>query len=129
MKQLREGLAGNLAAVTDVQVNAYALAAPTPPGIQILAGANTPHQAMQNGLDIQMFTVQAFVGFTTDIGSQILLDEFYRGPRSIQAAVESDPTLGGVAQAVMVTEISGAAVRETAAGALLVAEWSVQVYP
>lgn len=124
-------MASALGVIPDVQVNPYALAQPTPPGIQILPGAVQYDQAFGRGLDEWTFTVQGFVALTSDIGSQVVLDAMSApsGSGSVKAALEADKTLGGLVQSLHVTEqTAGRVVDIPGSGSpMLLVEWRVQV--
>lgn len=122
---LRAGLAHNLRTIQDVQVSPYVLSQPTPPGIQILPAEVNYHQAFANGRDAWRFTVQAFVAFSSDTGSQVLLDRLIE---EIPAALESDPTLNGAASDVVVRGASGYRLLDRAGGGqLILSEFLVDV--
>lgn len=137
---LRAGLAANLATIDGLQENAYLLTNPTPPAAEIEPAPIEYDLAMQRGLDKWQFIVRVFVGMTSDVGAQKRLDTFMQsdGDTSIKAALESDPTLGGAADDLIVTKCSGykifareiatASGRGSAGGPLLGAEWTVEVY-
>jgi hypothetical protein len=127
--QIREGLATNLATISGFQVSAYVLANPTPPAIQIMPGDITYDLALRRGLDEITMTVQAFVAFTADIGSQAKLDELLEptGADSLKTAVEADRTLGGLVGDVHVLDASGYRVAQGTNGPVLMCEWTVQV--
>lgn len=100
---LRDNLKDN---VLGVNVYPYYHPNPSPPLIHIWpSGEVNYHGAMQRGKVDYTFTVQVMVDWTEDGGSQSLLDTFYdpSGERSIVAAIESDRTLGGLAEEVQVT--------------------------
>lgn len=130
--QIRAGLAANLASIADTQISAYMLASPTPPVIQVLPERVEYHGAMQNGLERNRYTVQAFVGFTSDVGAQKKLDKMLEptGATSVKAAVESDATLAGVVEHLTVTEATGYRVYalEGARGPVLGCEWTVEIF-
>jgi hypothetical protein len=128
---LRAALRDNLKTIPDIQVSRYALPNPTPPGIHILPPGAKYHMAMSSGLTEYTFTVQAFVALNADSGPQILLDELLdeTAERSLCNAVESDPTLGGLAEDVYCSEASPARFLVTADNrALLTSDWTVTVY-
>lgn len=128
---LREGLRANLSAIRGVQVSAYATSQPTPPGVQILPPAVEYDLAMARGLDRWTFIVQAFVSFSTDSGSQKLLDELLAptGERSVKTALESDKTLGGAADGMQVTGADRPALVDRAGGGqLMLSEFTVVVH-
>jgi hypothetical protein len=130
---IRLGLAENLRQLgndTGIQISPYALSSPTPPAIQILPGEILYDQAFRRGLDVLTLLIQAFVSFTSDIGSQTRLDELLdpTGAHSLKTAVESDSTLGNLVADVSVTNATGYRVAQGANGPILLCEWSVQVY-
>lgn len=130
VRSLRDGLRENLKAIDGIQVSRYFLVQPTPPGIHILPPAVEYHGAFHGGLTTYTFTVQAFVQLTESVASQVFLDELLdeTGPRSVPAALEADPTLGGVAQDVVVREAARAEIQSTVGNMLmLTSDWTVTV--
>jgi hypothetical protein len=131
---MREALAASLAGLDGVQVSAYVLANPTPPCIHLYPGGPAGEiiydLAFQRGLDTWPFTVEAFVGLTADIGSQVKLDQLLdpSGNQSVKQLVEADETLGGVVTNVQVISFTGyRPVALEGRGPLLAAEWHVQI--
>ena len=129
---LRAGLRANIkATVPNLQVSAYILSSPSPPGVHIFPGETRFDLAMNRGLDEYDFVIQAFVAWTTDQGSQSLLDDL-RDPiaaRSLKAAIESDLTLGGHCADLRVVNISPYRNLVTMDNrSLLVSDWTVTVY-
>ena len=108
LRALREGLAANLSTIEDVQVLAYGKSNPTPPTIMILLDdpvVEFDHSGAR-GSDRYRFVVHALVAFSSDKGAQHKLDAFLsgNGGRSVKAAAESDPTLGGAAEDLRVEQ-------------------------
>lgn len=132
MAELRAGLKANLdATITGAQVSAYGLSQPTPPGIQIRPGRTDWHKAMGGVQNVRSFVVQAFVAYSSDIGAQVLLDEWLdpTGPQSIAAALTSDRTLGGKAAGLVLGDQEAPGIVDRASGGqLLVAEFPVEVH-
>lgn len=130
--QIRAGLAANLATIADTQISAYMLSSPTPPAIHVFPERVDYHAAMQNGMERNRYTVQAFVGFTSDIGAQKRLDLMLEssGATSVKAAIEASPTLGGVVDDLEVTEATGYRIYalEGARGPVLGCEWAVEIF-
>lgn len=129
--QIREALADAIqAAIPGLQASAYVLANPTPPAAHVMRGEIEYDLAMQGGLHNLTMRVQAFVALTTDIGAQMLLDDYLSpdGDNSIKAAIEADTSLGGLIQDLHVTKASGQQtyVREQG-GPVLGSEWTVKV--
>lgn len=110
---IREALAAALRTIDDLQVSAYMLANPTTPSAHVVPGGSAGdieyHQAFGDGVESWPITVQVFVALSSDIGSQINLDEYIAssGARSVKAAIEADPTLGGAVHDLIVLSCSG----------------------
>lgn len=132
-RDIRAAMKAALDTVPGCQVSAYALSSPTLPCLYILPGREmivTYDVAMARGADEWQFRVIAMSGASDDIGSQMLMDEFLdpSGTRSVKAALESDPSLGGVVDDLHVTDARGyTQVLREGAGPMLVAEIDVQV--
>lgn len=129
--QIREAIATAVKSVTGVQASAYVLGSPTPPFVHVLRGPVVYDRAMGHGTHTWTMRVRAYVASVTDVGAQKLLDEFLSvdGARSIKAAIEADPTLGGVVSDLQVTEASGEQefIRDQG-GPLLGSEFTVEVW-
>jgi hypothetical protein len=110
---IREAIAANLATVTGLQISAFMLGNPTTPSCHIFPGGPAGDLeydlAMARGLDRLPFTVQVFVAANNDQGPQRNLDKFMatEGALSIRAALESDRTLGGLANDLRVVRCTG----------------------
>lgn len=106
MAELRTALETNLKAAypEGVQVLPYMVTELTPPAIEIRAGAIDPHRAMNGGYRNVQFLIRAYVSMSVDIGSQKVLDTFREPGTSIQDALEAEPTLGGLADDLIVGE-------------------------
>lgn len=107
--ELREGLAGNLDSIADIQVSAYRLTRPTPPVAHVFRAATEFDTAGSRGEDLWTFTVQVLVAANLDKGAQLRLDRMLApsGDESVKAAIESDRTLGGKAYDCHVKSCSG----------------------
>lgn len=134
LRDLRIGLAANLSAIPGVQTSAYVRSSPTLPFLYVMPGRIEFDSTMARGIDTVFLTVVGLVTMGTDQGGQEMLDRFLApdGEFSVKQAAEADPTLGGVAMDLHVTEASGyrAFAREAAGtigGSSLGAEWSVMV--
>lgn len=132
MTQIREALASNLSTIPNVQVSAYQLSNPTPPAIHVVPGMTEYHQTFGGSSEAEWweFTVQAFVAIPNDIGSQRRLDEMLEstGSSSVKAAIESDPTLGGIVDDLIVTTRTGYQLYvNEGRGTVLGAAWTVRV--
>jgi hypothetical protein len=130
---IRSGLRDNIKANLDGwQVSPYRIASPTPPGIMIVRGEIRPHRAMQQGLVEYDLRVLAFVADAGDARiTQVHLDALLdpSGPGSMMAAIESDKTLGGVADDLVVQTIPEEQILVGADNmGRVIAEWPVMVY-
>ena len=67
------------------------------------------HRTMQTGLSAIVWTIELLWPYNDDSGTAAQVYEFLdpSGPRSVRQAVESDPTLGGVADDVWCDSCSG----------------------
>ena len=129
---IRAGLANNLRSIKGVQVSAYILSNPTLPTLWVRPapeGFVSYHQSM-GGVEEWRFHVQAYFGISSDIGAQKALDQLLAstGPTSVKAAIESDPTLGGIVAQAVVEDCLGYQEYARPDGASAFgAEWRVRV--
>lgn len=109
------------------------IANPTPGSggaIEVTLDDDTEYLTMGRKAIEWQFVVRAFVGSSVDEGAQKRLDALMEsdGATSVRAALESDSTLGGVAQDVTVSALRGPRIYQRAGGpALLGCEWVVDV--
>jgi len=131
LADIRQALADALA-LPGFQVSGYMLSNPTPPAIHVFPDEITYDAAMARGLDTWQLKIQAYVGFTTDIGAQKRLDALLAktGTSSIKTLVESDRTLGNVVQDARVVDCTGYRLYGATGDGRVVlgAEWTVTVY-
>jgi hypothetical protein len=124
-------LEANLKAIDGVQTSPFPLGAPSPPTIQLLPGPVTYDLAMGRGLDTDTVTIQALAP-TADLEGatrQMLAFMEATGASSIKEAAESDKTLGGWADDMIVTVCSGVSLAQTRNGIdVLLAEWTTIIY-
>lgn len=106
---IRNGLAANLGAISDLNVSPSRLSNPTLPQAVVYAGPTSFDKAFGRGVDTLVFIVRVAVPGTTDTGSVVSLDPYLAGSgsRSIKAAIESDKTLGGACSDLRVTGHEG----------------------
>lgn len=130
LEQIRLGIAAALQAIPGLQANGYMMSQPTPPAVEVFPAEVQYHQAMGQGLHGWTITVRGFVGLSSDIGAQKLLDRWLAptGDHSFREAIEADQSLGGIVDAVTVQMASGYTVfiRE-GSPPFLGAEWTVEV--
>jgi len=117
VSQVVTGLAANLATISGLRTFTYQPEQLNPPVAFPVIDSIEYHGAMGGG-DVQMrFNVFVIVGRYLDRTAHATLDAFlsYSGASSVRAALESDRTLGGVAQTLIVessTSISSLTVAE-----------------
>jgi hypothetical protein len=130
MKAIRTGIARNLAVIPDLQVSAYMLSNPTPPAVHVLPDTLTFDLAMRGGLHELAMMVQVFVSTTSDVGAQVLLDQYLAptGALSLKAAIEADRTLGGAVQDTHVQMFTYRQYPRPEGEPFLGADFTVQVY-
>ena len=128
ISQIRTGLATNLNTLSNCQVSAYRLEAPTPPSLMVVGFDRITRVAM--GSYEFGFLVQGVAGAATHKGAQITLDKWISptGATSVWKAIESDKTLGGVVANAIVIRCDGAQFIETKPGVeMLGSTWHVQI--
>jgi hypothetical protein len=130
LSRIRDGVVANLrtAYPDGVQVGKYALANPSPPTLQILAGGITYHLAMHGGLHSVTLTIQG-LAMLSDNGQELLDEWMDVAPGGVKDAVEVDRSLGGSCDDLIVRSV--APVRIAIVGGIdyLLAEWTVEIYP
>lgn len=105
ISSLRAGIATNLRTISGLRVFEEIPDNPTPPVAIVMLNGISYHRAMQNGLTEYQFVVQVIVGRAAERQAQRYLDAYsdVTGVSSVKVAVESNRTLSGVAQDVVVT--------------------------
>lgn len=131
LKLLREGIADALRVVPDVQVSPRWLSNPQTPAVHVYPGEIDYHRAMQNGSVDWLLIVEGFVALVTDEGAQEVLDRMIEdeGAYSVKAAIEADPTLGGVCDHLTVTRTYdyGPRLMPDNVNVVLACKWDVEV--
>lgn len=102
---LRSGLATNLRTISGLRVWEEIPDNPSPPTAIVILNGISYHRAMVNGLTEYNFVVQLIVGRAAERQAQRYLDLYadVTGASSVKAALESNRTLNGVAQDLVVT--------------------------
>lgn len=129
VKKVRVAIAKALETIPGIQVSAYVLSNPTVPALQVVPGPSE-RLSFRRGATERDFKVQAIVGLTSDVGSQLVLDQFLdlEGSRSVVAALTADPTFGGVCDDSDVTGDTGVEIFTRDGGPpALGSEWTVKV--
>lgn len=116
ISQVAAGLATRLATISGLRVTTYQPEQLNPPFAYPQINSINYHRAFAGGDVVMDWTVHVVVGRWTDRTAHALLDEFlsYSGTKSVRAAIEADPTLGGVCSTLIVR--SGADITSLDAG-------------
>lgn len=104
VSQVATGLANRLATISGLRVTTYQPEQLNPPFAFPQINSVDYHRAFGGGDVVMNWTVHVVVGRWVDRTAYSLLDEFlsYSGTKSVRAAIEADPTLGGVCQTLIV---------------------------
>lgn len=129
---LRSALATNVDTVTGLRVFARVPMQPSPPmAIVLFNGYAAPRRAMAKGLTEMEFLVEVYTADASQEGAgEAAMDPYVAtsGAGSMWVAIESDRTLGGNAEELQVTEMSGYEFVEFGNQLLTRCTWTVQVF-
>jgi hypothetical protein len=130
ISQIAEGLRVRLATVSGLRTSVSQPEQINPPqAYPQLEGVNY-HRAFAGGDVVTDWSLIVIVGRYTDSRAYAALDAYlsYGGASSIRAAVEADPTLGGVVSTLLLSS-SASIVPETQGDAeFMLARWTCQVH-
>ncbi|MFI6681878.1 hypothetical protein [Kribbella sp. NPDC050470] len=126
--ELRAGVATALRTIADLQVYER------PPGEIVTDAAvvrrrGTNYDVTLDGLDDTTWGITVFVSFAnTDAGAESLDDYVSQtGPKSIVAAIEDDPTLGGIVSYCHVANAEGEKVTNYAGTDYLTVDFNLEI--
>ena len=130
VSQIKTGLAANLATVSGLRAYAYQPDNVNTPFAWPLLDSIQYNGAMGGGLITHKFTVSVVVGRSAERTAQTLLDGYlsYKGATSIRQALESDRTLGGVVQDLIVESADNISTLEANDATYLAIDFMVTVY-
>jgi hypothetical protein len=130
VSQIKTGLAANLATVSGLRAYAYQPDNVNTPFAWPLLDSIQYNGAMGGGLITHKFTVSVVVGRSAERTAQSLLDGYlsYAGALSIRTALESDRTLGGVVQDLIVESANNISTLEANDATYLAIDFVVTVY-
>lgn len=105
VSQVGDAIKARLATISGLRTFSYQPEQLNPPFAWPELTQVTYHRAMQLGNVEMQFTINVVVGRYTDRTANELLDEYLSatGAKSIRQALESDRTLGGVVQTVILS--------------------------
>lgn len=124
------GLASALGSVSGLRTYNYQPEQLNPPIAFPVLNQINYHRAMQGGDVVMDWTVSIIVGRYVDRTAISLLDEYlsFSGTKSIRAALESDRTLGGVCQTLIVGSAADISSLSSAEAEFLQIQFTVQVH-
>ena len=130
VSQIKAGLAANLATVSGLRAYAYQPDNVNTPFAWPLLESIQYNGAMGGGLITHQFTISVVVGRSAERTAQTLLDGYlsYKGATSIRQAIESDRTLGGVVQDLIVESANNISTLEANDATYLAIDFVVTVY-
>ena len=130
MTELRDGLKNRLATISGLRTTATIPDQVNPPIAIVSLDTIAFDQAFRRGLDEYRFTITVVVGRISERTAQTKLDGYLAptGSTSIKTAIEGDTSLGGKAQTLRVTEMTGLSSAAEAEDIYLTATFSVTVY-
>ena len=130
VSQIKAGLASNLSTVSGLRAYAYQPDNVNTPFAWPLLDSIQYNGAMGGGLITHKFTVSVVVGRSAERTAQTLLDGYlsYKGATSIRQAIESDRTLGGVVQDLIVESADNISTLEANDATYLAIDFVVTVY-
>jgi hypothetical protein len=130
ISQVRTGLATSLGTITGLHVRDYIPDQIIDPLAVVAPSTFTYHAAMQGGLMQMEFSVMLIVSRVSDRVAQSRLDGFasYSGASSVRAAVESDPSLGGIVSYEQVVDTVQIGTLDQNGSVYLTMEFTVEVH-
>jgi len=122
ISDLRARLAEALRTIPTLRIFEVLPDNPNPPGIAINLERVVYDSVFARGADEYEFTLRLFVARSDDRTAQIRIEEYVagNGPSSVKAAIENDPTLGGVAQTIRVSEARNVGTQDRPDGTSLI---------
>ena len=127
MSQLRTALASSMSSITGLRTSATIPDNPRPPIAVVMPDRVLFDLNARRGADTFYFSVMLIVGRADDRAAQNNLDAYIVGTGSIKAAIESDRTLGGVANTCRVTEMGNYSSMSLGDVVYLAAQFTVEV--
>jgi len=124
---LRTGLANAMGNISGLRTSATVPDNPRPPIAIVMPERIVYDLNARRGADTYFFAIMLLVGRADDRAAQNNLDGFIVGPNSIKAAIESDRTLGGVANTCRVTEMGNYSSMSVGDTLYLAAQFTVEV--
>lgn len=127
LADIRDGLADAMGTISGLRTSATVPDYPRPPIAIVMPDRIVYDLNANRGADTYFFTIMLLVGRADDRAAQNNLDGYIVGTGSIKAAVESDRTLGGVANTCRVTEMGNYSSMSVGDTLYLAASFTVEV--
>jgi len=127
VSDIRQGLASAMGSIAGLRTSATVPDNPRPPIAVVMPERIAYDLNARRGADTFFFTIILIVSRADDRAAQNNLDAFLTGSSSIKSAVESDRTLGGVANTCRVTEMTNYASLPVGEVLYLSAQFTVEV--
>jgi hypothetical protein len=128
--QIADGLKTRLATISGLRTFNYQPEQLNPPVAYPVLNAINYHRAFAGGDVVTDWSIVVIVGRYTDSRAFAALDLYlsYDGATSVRAAIEADPTLGGVAKTLILSNGAQIMPQEQADAEFLMARFDCQVH-
>jgi hypothetical protein len=127
---IREGIGDNLRTISGLRVFEEIPDTLSPPAAVVQLNSVDYHQAFSGGLNILRFTVRVIVGRAAERHAQRKLDLYAEpdGDSSVRRAIESNRTLSGACQDLIVESMPNIGSITVNENDYLAGEWTVTCY-
>lgn len=130
VSQVAEGLKTRLATISGLRTYSYQPEQENPPFGYPQINRIDYHRAFSGGDVVMDWTIYVVVGRWLDRTAHASLDDYlsYSGAKSVRAAIEADPTLGGVCQTLIVRSGADITSLDANGAQFLVIQMQVEVH-
>ena len=130
VSQVADGLKARLATITGLRTFSYQPEQENPPFGYPQINSIDYHRAYSGGDVVMNWTVFVVVGRYLDRTAHASLDDYlsYSGTKSVRAAIEADPTLGGVCSTLIVRSGADITSLDANGAQFLVIQMQVEVH-
>jgi hypothetical protein len=130
VSQVAEGLKTRLATISGLRTFSYQPEQENPPFAYPEINSINYHRAYGGGDVVMDWTIYVIVGRYLDRTAHASLDDYlsYSGAKSVRAAIEGDPILGGVCQSLIVRSGADITSLDANGAQFLVIQMQVEVH-
>jgi hypothetical protein len=130
VSQVANGLKTRLATITGLRTFSYQPEQENPPFAYPQINSINYHRAYSGGDVVMDWTIYVVVGRYLDRTAHAQLDDYlsYSGTKSVRAAIEGDPTLGGVCSTLIVRSGADITSLDANGAQFLVIQMQVEVH-